>query len=237
METIVKLNARGRIMYVDEAILAKSHYFRHVLNGDGFQKSLPDEEGAYYVDCDHDVMTELIAYMETGSFKYKRIDSKYMSIMLDKYCITKETTHENNYIEKINQMFTKLIKFIAKNVTINETDTIQIKSIDCNSEEIEIMILNKEKTSFLRHTKGIVIIGIKYNSDIYSIYSIPKDKQKKMINNLLNTYKLDKTFYIKNISLIRGLVIVFEKFPETFLQITNEDSKHNVDSNSGEDDQ
>lgn len=92
METIVKLNARGKIMYVDEAILAKSHYFRHALNGEGFQKSSPDDTGAYYVDCDHDVMTELTAYMETGYFKYKTINPKYLSIMLDKYGIEKPKT-------------------------------------------------------------------------------------------------------------------------------------------------
>lgn len=237
METTIKLNARGTIIYVDEDILIKSHYFRHVIKGEGFQKSLPDNEGAYYVDCDHDVMTELIAYMETGHFKYKKINPNYLSIMLNKYGIDKEKP-ENKHIEKINQMLDKIIEYIASDVMSKFCEKISVQFLDCNSDEIEIVILDTGEDSihYRRYGKKELTLGCKYNGEVYPISSSFLEKNKKMIYLSLKKNNLDKMFFVK-ITGYKNTAIELNKIPEDNRKINRDDNSNNGDDDNGEEDE
>lgn len=235
MDNIIKLNARGHTMYVDEAILAKSNYFRHILKGDGFQKSLPDDKGAYYVDCDRDVMTELIAYMETGQFKYKGINTKYLQIMLDKYGIDIEKPVSNN-TDKINILIDKIVEYIAKNI-INEYEEIIVQFVDCNSDEIQIVAINKE--SIFRREKNRVTLVCKYNNKNYPINKLLLQKDKRMIYSSLEKYKIDKTLYVSRISGYDDIEIHFNIIPKGNIknadEIVNNDEDDDSDSDSDSD--
>jgi len=240
MDHIIKLNARGHLMYVDEAILAKSHYFRHILRGDGFQKSLPDDKGAYYVDCDRDVMTELIAYMETGQFKYKGINTKYLQIMLDKYGINREKEKPiSNNTNEINIMIDKIVEYIAKNI-INDYEEIIVQFVDCNSDEIQIVAVNKE--SLFRRGKRIILV-CKYNNKKYPINKLLLRKDKNMIYSSLEKYKIDKKLYVSRIGGYDDIEIHFNIIPKGNIKIaddvnvinTNEVVDNDSDSNSDSD--
>lgn len=222
MDNIIKLNARGHTMYVDEAILAKSNYFRHILKGDGFQKSLPDDKGEYYVDCDRDVMNELIAYMETGYFKHNRINTKYLEIMLDKYGIDREKPVSINN-DKINIIIDKIVEYIAKNIT-SEYEEIIVKFVDCNSDEIQIVVSNNEP--IFRKGKKITLI-CKYNGEIYKINKLLLNKNKKMIYLLLEKYKINKLLYVSRIGGYDGVEIHFNIIPQGNIKIDSDgDSDH-----------
>lgn len=125
-QNMIKLNARGINMYVGYIILAKSPYFENLLSCDNFKSSIPDEEdGSYYVDCNHDVMVEIIAVLETGFYKYDKINPNYMREILNKYCIDFENKEQNNLCaNKLNDAIEKINEEIKKRSVEPDTRTI-----------------------------------------------------------------------------------------------------------------
>jgi len=233
MDTIIKLNARGTIIYVDEAILIKSNYFRHMLRGEGFQKSLPNDEGAYYVDCDHDVMTELIAYMETGHFKYKKINLRFLKIMLDKYGVDIEKPKTDN-IDKINTLLDKVIEYIANNL-INKYEEISVRFMESNTNEIQMITLKNKERIF---RKGdIITIGCKYNSKLYPINAELLRSNKTIIYSALEKYKVDKILFVNRISKYNDIEIEFCILPQHDIKNVDEHVDENINESDSENDE
>jgi hypothetical protein len=87
---IITLNARGDKIEIYEHHLMKSAYFRCLI---GNPQSME-----YYVDCDKDVMLNLIAYMETN-FTKNNINDDYFKFYLDKFCIEYNSNEKDKKIE------------------------------------------------------------------------------------------------------------------------------------------
>jgi len=218
MEHAVKLNARGTIMYVDEAILAKSSYFKHLLTGEVFSKSEPNDDDSYYVDCDIDVLTEIVAYMETGHFKYKQINSKYLEFMLIKYGIDvpdiKAKTHD------INDVLESVVKHVGEEFRKQvDIDQITVRFIGCVSDKIEFITL-KESRKYIMARRN-ELIACRYDYEKYNLRRLTTEGMKSRLYKIINGQKLNDVLYLLSVRGISTVEFVFERIKVG----TNDDMK------------
>lgn len=212
-DNIIKLNARGHIIFVDGAILMKSNYFNHIIFGDGFMKSELGINGTYYVDCDSDVMIELIAYMETGYFKYNKINSSYMKSMLDKYGIEQSCNDKEKDAkikkekENINMIYDALVCYVAgifksNFILTNEFEKLEIKALFiplyCENQNINIIKLSEKNDMFGRGQKYIEI-GCRYNNELCDLRKLKLEKCQVNMMNLLEKYDIDEYVYVNDV--------------------------------------
>lgn len=195
---IVKLNARGKTLLVDQNILIKSQYFKHMLFGDGFQKTQTLDDGSYYVDCDHDAMIELVAYMETGHFKYKTINPSYLKMMMHKYSITPddEKAHKNekNRKEKVTTLLDAMVKCVAQSDLYAALE-IAIRLIPCACKDISFVTIDKQERY---RDVSRLSIGCQYNSEENHLDDLFFKKNEPMIISLLKKYNIDRYVYIRS---------------------------------------
>lgn len=155
-------------------------------------------------------MTELIAYMETGQFKYKKICAKYLMIILDKYGINLNAPVENDKSQPITSLIEKIIvhlKEFMMNKDNNEIiDEIKIKLVESACEDYEITkSINKR---LLNDCHNFVCT---YNYKLYNISSDALNKGKRTISEILKKYELDNTYYCDRIIRIGSFEIVLNR--------------------------
>ncbi len=189
MEYIVKLNARGTTMYVDRDILLKSDYFRCLLSDDRFKKAEPNDDNSYYVDCDSDVMVELIAYMETGCFKYKTINPRYLHMIACKFgvCVEKKLK-----VTDISVLFDAVIKYILPHT--QKYNVITIEFLGCSPDGIKFVTMQPKRR--LRVTQDNEITFGCYSGEHKVTKTTLTDNETK-IHNSLKAHNLHDKLYIE----------------------------------------
>lgn len=187
----------------------KSNYFKNMLSGESFKKTEPSEDGSYYVDCDSDVMTELIAYMETGHFKYKKICSKYLMIIMNKYGIDMDVSVKNNKLQSFNSLIEKIIVHL-KEFIINKNNeiinVIKIKLVESACEDYEITNSINRK-----YSDECINYLCSFNYKLYEISSDTINKGKRIISEILKKYELDNTYYCDRIIRFGSFEIILKR--------------------------
>lgn len=77
-------------------------------------------------------MTELVAYTETREFKYKKISSKYIKIIMDKYSINIDVSEKNNNLKSFNNLLEKIIVHIKEFIIDKNNNMYQ----ECNAHNV-----------------------------------------------------------------------------------------------------
>lgn len=149
-DTIIKIDARGKIIKVYKHILMNSVYFRNIFDVK-FKNTSIQEDGSYFVDCDADIFKELLAYMETKCFKSPVMyNPKYMKFITDKFGIDwqpKKREHKVDIMKKNNDKqkmdFKKsLLDFVKKHI---ENGNLIISLEFHRGDDAEFKIINKNK--------------------------------------------------------------------------------------------
>lgn len=198
--TTIKLNARGTIIYVDYMILMKSNYFKNMLSGKLFEKSKSLEDGSYYVDCDSDVMIELIAYMETGLFKYTHINPKYMELMIHKYGIDfiKDSDLRIVNSNSCNDLLEKIMIYINNNIKdkVDNYIHITLKDTLCDTYEISCSISNPDANNYSTY-----YLYCNYNYKLFDLSQIALKNIERTILELIKKYKLDHKYTCRSVNI------------------------------------
>jgi hypothetical protein len=168
--TIVKIDARGKIIKVYKHILMNSMYFRNIFDEVKFGTTAKQEDGSYFIDCDADIFRELLAYMETKTFKSPMMfNSKYIKFMTDKFGVDwepKKREHRIDIIKKENEkqkteFKQNLLNFVSNHIKNNNF----VFSIEFYlGDEIEYKIISNELLIVTYKNNNLKFISVIYES-------------------------------------------------------------------------
>ena len=202
---IIKLNARGTIVYVDNAILTKSPYFQNLLFGENFKSSVSSDD-SYYIDCDHDIIVEIIAFLETGHLKYNKINSEYIGAIFDKFCIGNKIDYkeQNNFCIKIlNDIFERIIEryeYYAnlKKISMNckSLTLINILFVETLTDDYDLKFMESFEGNYKKFTSIALYNKNKLNLSDSKIIEFIKNQ----IIYFINECGMEFDYYMKSIT-------------------------------------
>jgi hypothetical protein len=202
-DSIIKIDARGKIFKVYKHILLKSTYFKIMLENHDKK-----EDKIYYVDCDKDVLIEMIAYMETDHMKTNNFRSNYLKFMMEKFGIDCQFKKKESIEDRIKkremdkkqkeETFKKnLVDFVISHVKNNNL-VFSLEFLRRNENEFKIInnniicfysFYNREfVTSLLKsesvtkdffsaiEKEGYIIFSIKCQIERISLFGLGNDK-------------------------------------------------------------
>lgn len=144
MEEIILFDARGEIVKVYKSVLmlADTPYFKGILGETGFKKSIKQDNGSYYIDCDKKTLHNILAYIETGFKRDGPLTLHYFDKILLKFGFGSIPGNE-----PINDFKEDLLKNINLIIEQNKSDQfdILIEHYRFNEKNIYNIIVDKNK--------------------------------------------------------------------------------------------